>query len=115
MKQPNFSQRLLRWKKKLFLKAAKISGLIITEEKISVDSTTGMISLLNMTTRSYRDLKKVLKNTGVGDFLPSEGKIKTHQIEQTKSLSAALYIVLLIRIKICVDFGLTTDCLFQTC
>ena len=46
---------------------------------MSVSEATEMMSLLRLSYNKARDLRILLKNTNIGNFMPSEGKIRHEQ------------------------------------
>ena len=73
-----FLANLITFRENYFIKAAKIAGLNI-QNKMSVSEATEMMSLLRFSTNKVRELRAVLKNTNIGNFLPSERMIRREQ------------------------------------
>ena len=71
--------------KNWFLNAAKLVGLNF-QRKMSVSEATQMMSLLRFSSNKMRELRRVLKNTNIGNFIPSESKIRKEQSELTSYL-----------------------------
>lgn len=72
-------------KRSLSLRSAEASGITISH-KMSVPEATQLMSLLRLSNNKMRDLRKILSNTNVGNFLPSEPKIRQNQKRLTAHL-----------------------------
>ena len=53
---------------------------------MSVSEATQMMSLLRFSINKMQELRRVLKNTNIGNFIPSESKIRKEQSELTSYL-----------------------------
>ena len=77
--------QMIRQDKALFTDALDSIGIHV-QRRMSVDHAVQMASLLRLSTKKLRDVRKFLKNSGIGNFLPSEDKIRETQLNLTNYL-----------------------------
>ena len=70
----------------LFVAAAEKVGLKV-QQRMTPSEATQMQSLLRLSNHKMRELRRILKNTNIGNFLPSETKIRKVQADLTQHLS----------------------------
>ena len=69
-----------------FLDAIKKAGIHV-QRRMTVIQAVQMTSLLRLSTSKLRDMRNVLRNTGMANFLPSEPKIRKEQSSLTSHIS----------------------------
>ena len=70
----------------LLVAAAEKVGLKV-QQRMTPSEATQMQSLLRLSNHKMRELRRILKNTNIGNFLPSETKIRKVQADLTQHLS----------------------------
>ena len=83
--QQNLPSQVIVLNKPMFLKAAKTAGLNFRKE-ISVSEATNMMSLLRLSGKKMREFRCLLRNTEIGNFIPSESRLREEQARLTSHL-----------------------------
>ena len=77
--------QMIRQDKTLFTDALGSIGLHV-RQKMSVNHAVQMASLLRLSTKKMREVRTFLNQTGIGNFLPSENKVREAQSDLTEYL-----------------------------
>ena len=78
--------QVIKKDKLTFLDAIKKAGIHV-QRRMTVTQAVQMTSLLRLSTSKLRDMRNVLRNTGMANFLPSEPKIRKEQTSLTSHIS----------------------------
>ena len=78
--------QVIQFDKNIFMDAAQMIGIKV-QTQMSVSQATQMVSLLRLPTAKVRELRRILKNTGIGNILPSEQQLRLEQSKLTSYLS----------------------------